>query len=89
MSKIISYNNLDCFSLEPVPVLASFDSQGHIIPLWVRIKGVAYKVDSAWCSHVNLRNIVNFKCKIIDGECLKPLSLTFYREEGMWTISKH
>ena len=26
---------------------------------------------------------------IIDGECLKPLALTFYREEGMWTISKH
>lgn len=87
MSGIVSYTSFDYKSVTIVPVIASFNSEGKIAPLWVRINGNAYKIDSYW-SNVCFRNIVEFRCKIIDGDCLKPLSLTFYREEGMWTIPK-
>lgn len=87
MNQIVSYNSFDYKPIHTVPVIASFDSQGHIAPLWVRINGQAYKIESFWSSHC-FRNIVDFKCKIIDGESLRPLALTFYREEGMWTIPK-
>lgn len=88
MGKIVSYTNFDYEPTSIIPVIASFDSQGHISPLWVRINGQAYKVESFWSTNY-FRNIVDFKCKIIDGESIKPLALSFYREEGMWTISRH
>ena len=67
-----------------VPVIASFDSEGRIVPLYVRINGDSYKIESARMSCI-FSNIVEFHCKVIDGEAIKPLLLTFYRREGMWT----
>ena len=87
MTKIVSYNSFDYAKDNSVPVIASFDSKGRIAPLYVRIAGVPYKIDSYWTSY-SFRNVVNFNCKIIDNDYLKPLSLTFYREEGVWTIPK-
>ena len=37
MGKIVSYTNFDYEPTSIIPVIASFDSQGHISPLWVRI----------------------------------------------------
>lgn len=79
------YRNFAYQSATIVPVIASFDSEGHIKPLYVGINGESYKIESCWASY-NFRNIVDFKCKVIDGDYLKPLALTYYREEGMWTI---
>ena len=85
MGKRVSYTSFDYKPVTIVPVIASFDSEGHIAPLYVRINGEAYKIHSFWVS-CTFRNIVDFKCKVIDGDSIKPLSLTFYRDEGMWTI---
>lgn len=84
MSEIISSNNFDCTGDIIVPVIASFDSHGKIKPLYVRINCDSYKINT---SHVtcNFVNTVDFNCQVIDGNCLKPLLLTFHRREGMWT----
>lgn len=47
MSQIVSYNSFDYKPIHTVPVIVSFDSQGHIAPLWVRINGQPYKVESS------------------------------------------
>lgn len=85
--RTVSYTSFDYRPVDIVPVIASFDSEGHIKPLYVRINGESYKVVSHWVSST-FHNTVDFKCKIADGDYLKPLALTFHREEGMWTVPK-
>lgn len=84
---ITSYTNFDYQPVEIVPVIASFDSEGHIKPLYVRIEGEPFKVMSSWGSS-SFRNTIDFKCEVAAGNCLKPLALTFHRAEGMWTMPK-
>lgn len=83
----VSYTSFDYAPVEIVPVIASFDSQGHIAPLYVRINGLSLKVNSFWVSST-YHNIIEFKCKVIDHGYLKPLALTYHLAEGMWTIPK-
>lgn len=43
MAEIVSYPNIDCTHTIIVPVIASFDSEGRIKPIYVRINGDSYK----------------------------------------------
>lgn len=83
----VSYTSFDHTPNNIVPVIASFDSEGHIAPLYVRIDGLSLKVESYWTSSI-FRNVVEFRCKVSDNGHLKPLLLCFYRQEGMWTIPR-
>lgn len=87
MGKSVSYSNFDYKPVDIIPVIASFDSDGHIAPLYVRIEGESYKIDSFWMS-CNFQNIIEFKCKVICGDFLKPLLLTYYKHENVWTMPK-
>ena len=87
MSATVSYTSFDYRPVHIVPVIASFDTDGHMKPLYVRINGESYKVSSCW-TKTTFENAVEFTCKVIVGDYLKPLSLTYYRREGMWTIPK-
>lgn len=71
-----------------VPVIASFDSDGHVKPLYVRINGEPLRVHSSWVKPSYLGTI-EFECKVIDGDYLKPLSLTYHRQDCVWTIPKN
>ena len=81
----VSAGPYDCRQIAIVPVIASFDPSGRIIPLYVRIKGIPYKIDSCRANR-KLGGIEEFYCKIRDGEYWKPLLLTYYKEEGAWTV---
>ena len=85
MSRRVSAGPYDCRQIAIVPVIASFDTGGCIIPLYVRIKGIPYKIDSCRANR-RLAGIEEFHCRIRDGKCWKPLLLTYYREEGAWTV---
>ena len=87
MSGIISRTNFDCSPMSIVPVIASFASDGHITPLYVRINGTSYKIDKHRMS-AKFINTMEFECQIIDGEYIKPLKLTFFHAEGKWTMPK-
>jgi len=85
MAGMISQNAFDIPGTIVVPVIASFNSHGRIVPLYVRIYGASYKISS---SHMlsNFLHTMEFTCHLIDGESIKPLLLTFHKQEGMWTI---
>lgn len=83
----VSYTSFDYAPVDIVPVIASFDSEGHISPLYVRINGLSLKIESFWISST-FQNVVDFKCKVSDNGYLKPLALSFHRQEGMWTVPK-
>lgn len=83
---IVSYNSYDYERVKCVPVIASFDSDGHIMPLYVRINGQPFKVDSYWVKNTFTKYDFEFNCKVTDGERLIPLALTYHQAERVWTI---
>lgn len=88
MNGQISYTSYDYTPMDIIPVIASFDSDGHIKPLFVRINGESYKVHSSWVRK-GFTGSTEFNCKIIDRDYLKPIVITYHRAEGVWTIPRH
>lgn len=84
MNEIKSYSSIDCAHTIIVPVIASFNSDGKIKPIYVRINGDSYKINSS-VMYCNFINTIDFNCTLIDGDSIKPLLLTFHRREGMWS----
>ena len=85
--RFVSYTSFDFTNCTVVPVIASFDTTGHICPLYVRIEGISYKIQSYYVQS-GYSHITEFRCKIIDGEIEKPIALSYYSAEGMWTLLK-
>ena len=81
----ISYNNHDVRKVSVVPVIASFDSEGHIKPLYVRIDGVSCKVLSYWVKSTFI-NFVSFNCTVLAGDAARPVTLTYFMDETLWTM---
>ncbi len=88
MAGIVSKNSVDLESVMVVPVITSFSAQGRIKPLYVRIHGKAFKIDTSY-EICNFINTIDFSCKVIDGNSTRPIKLTFHRNEGMWTVQTY
>ena len=88
MGTIISYDLRDCTHLKIVPVISSFDREGNISPLYVRIDGEslkiynAYQVDSPY-------KLLHFKCEVMIFDCVRPLDLMYHVNEHTWSIPIH
>lgn len=80
-----SYNSFDYKPIAVIPVIASFDTKGHIKPLYVRIGEKSYKIESFWIRH-QFVNTTEFHCQILVDGYKKPLLLTYYQSEGVWGI---
>ncbi len=80
----VSYTSYDHSNTIIVPVIASFDTKGHICPLYVRIKGCSFKIQSSWLQSSLSCSV--FQCGILDGKAVKPLALTYHPAEKVWTI---
>ena len=79
-----TYDYTDCMI---VPVIASFDRDGHVRPLYVGINGESLKVHSCWMKP-DYFNCLDLNCKVIYNDCLKPVVLSYHKEEDIWTIPK-
>ena len=85
MSQILSFNSHDYLPMQIVPVIASFNDEGQIKPLYVGINGERYKVDYYWIRRI-FSNQIEFHCKLIIENMLKPIIMTYYLNECIWTI---
>ena len=82
---IISSSSYDYKPYRSVPVIASFNPDGKIKPLYVQVEGSPRKVHSYWVRY-RFANQIEFFCKLeIDG-ILQPLLLTYYINECMWIL---
>lgn len=70
-----------------IPVIASFDAEGRVKPLYVRIGELSLKVHSSWLKP-SFAGIMEFHCMVIDDDCLKPLILTYRQMESVWLIPR-
>lgn len=66
-----------------IPVIASFDAQGNIRPLYARINGLDYKILSS-VSIQATREYVGFECRIEDYGRIKKFELFFSLEARVW-----
>ena len=85
MSGKVSYNSHDYKPVEIVPAIASFDTDGHIKPLYVRIDGCSLRVVSSRIRCI-YANTIEFQCQVQDLQYVKPLLLVYYQAEGAWAI---
>lgn len=87
MPAITSHGLKDSPHLQVVSVIASFDTDSKIKPLYVRIGSGSYKVHSSWAKP-GRSDIIEYQCQIIDNDTLKPLQLTHHVRESLWVIPK-
>lgn len=84
---MVSYTNYDFISHNKVSVIASFDTKGHVHPLYIRIGEGSYKVHSFWLKP-SFRGVLEFRCEIEDGRKLKSLILEYHQNENIWLIPR-
>lgn len=87
MPQNISYTDNCTRGDESVSVIASFDTQGHVKPLYVRIGDVSLKVANSWISSSRF-DVIEYQCQVEDGDYLKQLTLTYYVRETVWRTPK-
>ena len=87
MPAIVSHGLKESPRLQVVPVIASFDSDGNVKPLYVRIGEESLKVFSAIVKS-STAEIMTFRCQVVDGDTLKPLELSYHSRESLWAIPR-
>lgn len=87
MSQHVSYVDDNIRSDRSVSVIATFDSEGHVKPLYVRMGDASLKVANSWISSSRF-DVIEYQCQVEDGEYLKPLTLTYYVRETVWRTPK-
>lgn len=85
MAGIVSTGLKDCSHLKVVSVISSFDCDGNIKPLYVRIDDTSLKIHTSYLSESYYR-IYTFQCEVMDNDIVKPLKLTYHTNECLWTI---
>lgn len=71
-----------------VPVIASFDTFGKIIPLYFRYEGLRLKIDHIKWFNDRTVDIVKFCCEITLQDHVQEVILYYHKKNGMWTLEK-
>jgi len=87
MKATVSHGLSDCQHIQPVSVISSFDCEGNLLPIFVRIGEESLKVYNAYRTDSTI-SIINFNCEIMDGEVVKPLKLSYHIRDLIWTIPR-
>jgi len=74
--------------IELIPVIASYDGEGHIKPLYARINDEKYQVASCWLRSNSLNNL-DYHCKLIKDNQTYMIVMTYHIRECVWTIPKY
>lgn len=89
MSYVFPIESYGGDSIELVPVIASYDTEGHVKPLYVRIKGERYKVENYWIKASSCSNNIDFNVTLSKDDKKYKLILTYHLRETAWTIPKY
>lgn len=67
-----------------IPVVASFDGKGNLLPLYVRINGESYKIENCSLKCDKQQTLV-YTCQTIDHGIMKQFFLCYSKENCTWT----
>lgn len=85
MAATISKGLKDCTHLKVVPVIATYDGNGNILPLYVRIGEETFKIYNAYVSESNFR-ILTFKGEVMVQDAVRPIKLSYFINDLTWCI---
>lgn len=74
--------------IELVPVIASYDTEGHVKPLYVRINNDRYKVENYFVKY-SFGNNIDFNCTLSLENRTYKLILTYHIRETAWSVPKY
>ena len=83
----VSHGLKDCTHLTVVPVIATYDGNGNILPLYVRIGEESYKIYNAYVSETMYR-ILTFKGEIMVQDTVLPIKLSYFINDLIWCLPK-
>lgn len=86
MATIISHGLHDCTHIKIVSIISSFDCNGNIKPLYVRIDGESLKIYNAYLASSTFK-ILSFNCEVMDHSKLKPIKLFYHVNDHIWSMS--
>lgn len=73
-------------SMTVVPVIASFDKCGNMLPLYIGIHGESFKILSS--HQTSQYSFQKFRCRVEDHGTIRQVDLTYHPGECFWTIPK-
>lgn len=89
MSYVFPIDSYGGDPIELVPVIAAYDTKGHIKPLYVRIKNEKYRVENYWIKSVNFSNNIDYNVTLSKDNRTYKLILTYHIRETAWSIPKY
>ena len=88
MAATVSKGLKDCNHLKVVPVIAPYDGNGNILPLYVRIGEESFKIYNAYGSESTYR-ILTFKGEVMVQDAVRPIKLSYFMNDLIWCIPKN
>lgn len=82
---------LESYAVDPVelvPVIASYNTEGRVKPLYVMINDERYKVENYW-EKSTIYNNIDFNVSLSKDDRIYKLILTYHIRETAWTIPKY
>ena len=75
--------------VELVSVIASYDTEGRMKPLYVRINDERYKIESCWIKPSICGDILDYNCTLVRDDRIYKVIMTYHIRETTWTIPKY
>ena len=86
MSCTLLKENYNYNPIEIVPVIATYDTEGNLKPIYVRLNGDSLKVDT-YLVKASEESDMDFYCTLSRNDCRMRLILTYHAKETVWTIT--
>ena len=86
MSCVIPIESYNSDPIEIVPVIATYDTEGNLKPIYVRLNGTGYKVDT-YLVKASMENDKDFYCTLSHNDISLRIILTYHVKETAWSIT--
>ena len=86
MSYILPTESYGSDPIVSVPVIASYDAEGHVKPLFIRINNEKYKVENYWV-RASSGNNMDYNVTLSRNNITYRLKLTYHLRETIWSVS--
>lgn len=75
-------------NLLPVPVVATFNKEGKMIPLYFAVEGIRIKVDHVrWTKSMPLLGEL-FGCEVTVTDAVQQVELCWHKNYNIWTLKR-
>lgn len=69
-------------------MIASFDTSGKIIPLYMRYEGLRLKIDHIKWFDDRMIYVIKFCCEITLQDRVQEMILYYHKKNDMWTLER-